>query len=105
LMERKVEHVLSRKGVVGLSLDGGDNERMLGELAVRRPTPVLPIWYEPAPVSSKKRRQRIYILGGRLLPAGSSMADVHRELQRVAAEFSQQMSKGEPLHHVDYVGH
>ncbi len=109
LMERQVEQMLARKGVVGLSLGGADNERLagqvLGDLATSHPAPVLPIWYEPAPVSAKNRRQRIYILGGRLLPAGSSLADVQREMQRVAAEFKQQMSRGEPLKHVDLAGH
>jgi hypothetical protein len=82
-----------------------DEEKMLGELATGQPAPILPIWYEPAPISDKKRRQRVYILGGRLLPAGSSRADVHREMRRVAEEFRQQMSSGEPLKHTDFVGH
>jgi len=105
VMEREVEHVLARKGVVGLAMSEADEEKMLGELAARQPTPILPIWYESAPVSSKKRRRRIYVLGGRLLPAGSSLADVHREMRRVAEEFRQQMNSGEPLHHVDFAGH
>ena len=67
--------------------------------------PVLPVWYEPAPVSDEKRRRRIYVLGGRLLAAGSSAAEVHRELRRVAEEFKQHMSSGEPLQHVEFAGH
>jgi hypothetical protein len=95
--------------VVGLSLGGEDGEerveRLLGELAARRPVPVLPVWHEPAPVSDKKRRQRVYVLGGRLLPAGSSLADVQRELQRVAGDFRERMNSGEPLEHVSFAGH
>jgi len=107
VLEKKVEDVLSRRGVVGLSLGAdGDamGERVLDDLAARRPVPVLPVWYERAPVSDKKRRQRIYILGGRLLPAGSTAAEVRRELQRVAEELERQTSSGEPLQHADLVG-
>ncbi len=109
VLERKAEEVLARKGVVGLSLGGTDGgamaERLLGELALRRPVPVLPVWYEPAPASEKNRRQRIYILGGRLLPAGSLAADVERELQRVSEEFRERMRSGEALPYVAFAGH
>jgi MFS family permease len=109
VLEKKVEAVLSRDGVVGLSLDAenGDGiaEEVLDLIAKGRSVPVLPVWYEPAPKSDRKRRQRIYILGGRLLPAGSSAAEVRRELLRVAEEFEQQTRSGESLHHVDFVGH
>jgi hypothetical protein len=56
-------------------------------------------------VSDEKRRQRIYILGGQLLPAGSTAADVHRELQRLAGEFREKMNNGESLEHVSFAGH
>jgi hypothetical protein len=87
VVKRKIEGMLARKGVVGLPLDDADGgrmvERVLDELAKSEPVPILPVWYEPS--SDTKRRQRIYIRGGRLLPAGSSLADVQRELRRVAA--------------------
>jgi hypothetical protein len=109
ILGRKVEGVLSRNGVVGLPLGdaGGDSmaERLLGDLAARRPVPVLPVWYAPAPAPSRKRRRRIYILGGRLLPAGSSAAEVSRELRRVAEEFQQEMDSGAPLKHAEIAGH
>jgi MFS family permease len=109
VLVRKFEEVLSRKGVVGLSLGGADGEargeRLLAELAARQPVPVLPVWYEPAPLSDARRRQRVYILGGRLLAAGSTAAEVHRELQRVAGEFREKMNSGEPLEHVTFAGH
>ncbi len=109
VLARKIESVLARKGVVGLSLGGVDGEarveHLLGELAARQPVPILPVWHEPAPVSDAKRRQRIYILGGRLLPAGSSLADVQRELLRVSGDFRQRMNSGEPLEHVSFAGH
>jgi MFS family permease len=108
-LEREIEAALSHKGVIGLSLNGPDSEdlveRILGALAAKQAAPVLPVWYEPAPVPDKKRRQRIYILGGRLLPPGSSVSDVRRELQRLAGEFKQRMSRGESLKQFDVVGH
>jgi hypothetical protein len=106
VIDRKIEDVLARQGVVGLSLDGDPMaEGLLDDLATKQPVPILPVWYEPAPVSDQKRRQRIYILGGRLLPSGSLEADVRREMQRLAEEFKQQMIGGEPLKHADFVGH
>jgi MFS family permease len=108
-MERDLQRVLSRKGVIALSLSdlNGDSlvEGLLDDLAKKHPVPVLPVWYEPAPVSDASRRQRIYVLGGRLLLARSSAADARREMQRVASEFKQEMSRGEPLKHVALAGH
>jgi hypothetical protein len=94
--------------VVGVSLgnkeDGGEIERLLDDLAERRAAPVLPVWYEPAPASARKRRRRIFVLGGRVLPAGISVEDVRHELRRVAEEFRQRTAGGEPLQHADDVG-
>ncbi len=99
LLQRKMECVLAQGGVVGLTLNGdGMTERLLGELA-----PVLPVWYEAAPPPEKTRRRRIYILAGRLLPAGSSIAEVQGELRRVAEEFKQQVTRGEELKHAEWV--
>jgi MFS family permease len=106
MLRRTIEQTLSRGGVAGLSLDdGGMAERLLDELAVKQPVPVLPVWYEPAPPPEKKRRRRIYILGGNLLPGGSSAAEVQGELQRVAEAFKEQMTRGQPLKHVEFAGH
>ncbi|MGH7170855.1 MAG: hypothetical protein ACRELG_11300, partial [Gemmataceae bacterium] len=106
MARRTLERTLARGGVAGLSLeDGGMAERLLGELAVKQPVPVLPVWYEPAPAPENNRRRRIYILGGRLLPAGTSAWDVQAELQRVAEAFQQQMARGEVLKHIEFRGH
>jgi MFS family permease len=100
LLRREIEHELSRGGVVALSQDGGwMTERLLGELAA----PVLPVWYEAAPQPEQKRRQRIYILAGRLLPAGSTRAEVESEWQRLAEEVKQRAARGGPLRHVEFL--
>jgi MFS family permease len=105
MLRQAIEQTLARGGVAGLSLDqSGRTERLLDELAVKQPVLVLPVWYEPAP-PPKKRRQRIYILAGSLLPAGSTAAQVQAELQRVAEAFQQQMTRGEALMHIEFVGH
>ncbi len=103
LLRRKIEHVLAHGSVVALTQDsGGMMERLLGELAV----PVLPVWYEPAPrPERRRRRQRIYILAGHLLPAGSTLAEVEREWQRLAAEMKQRAVHGGPLRHIEFVEH
>lgn len=99
LLQRKMEGVLSQGVVAGLTLEDDDmTERLLGKLA-----PVLPVWYEAAPAPEKARRRRIYILAGRLLPAGSSAAEVQGELRRVADKFKQQMTGGEALKHIKAV--
>jgi MFS family permease len=104
VLARKVEQALSRNGVVALSLEGGGTaERLLEDLASKGRAPVLAVWYEPAPRPERNRRQRVYILGGRLLPAGSSMADVENELQRLADELQQRAKSGGPLKHVEFV--
>ncbi|HTU20678.1 MAG TPA: MFS transporter [Gemmataceae bacterium] len=107
ILRQTIEQTLVRGGVAGLSLDdGGIAERLLGELAVKQPVPVLPVWYEPAPPPpDKNRRQRIYILGGRLFPAGSSPTEALRELQRVAEEFKLQMTRGEAIQHLEFMEH
>jgi MFS family permease len=109
LLERKVAGTLAHKGVVGLSLEDADGgrmvERLLDELAKKQAAPILPVWYASAPAPAAKRRQRIYIVGGRLLPVGSLLADVQRELRRVAADFQEQMSRGSPLNHTSFVEH
>jgi MFS family permease len=103
MLRRSVEQTLTRGGVAGVPLDdGGMAERLLGELAVKQPVAVLPVWYEPAPPPEKNRRRRIYILGGRLLPAGCSAAEVLGELQRLAEKFKQHMTRGEALPHVEF---
>jgi hypothetical protein len=108
LLERKVEDLLARKSVVGLTLvdsNGGRSvEALLDELAAKRPVPVLPVWHERSSMPEKKRRRRVYIVGGRLLPGGSAMADVQRELERIAGEFQEQMTRGAPISHLDLVG-
>jgi len=78
---------------------------MMGRLLDKLSAPVLPVWYELAPRPQRKRRQRIYILAGRLLPAGSTLAEVEREWQRLAAELKQRAARGGPLRHVDFVKH
>ncbi len=104
VLAQKVEQTLSHNGVVALCLDGGKlTERLLDDLAAKGTVPVLPVWYEPAPRPGHNRRQRIYILGGRLLPAGSTMAEVDRELQRLADELQQRAHRGGPLKHVEFV--
>ena len=106
MLRRTIEQTLARGGVAGVSLDdGGMAERLIGEMAVKQPVPVLPVWYEPAPPPENTRRQRIYILGGRLLPAGSSAVEVLGELQRIAEEFKQQMTRGEALKHMEFMEH
>lgn len=71
-------------------------ERLLSEWAA----PILPVWYETAPRPERRRRQRIYILAGRVLPAGSKMTDVESEWQRLAEEVKQRAARGGPLRHV-----
>ena len=108
-LEQKVEEVLASNGVVGLSLGGASEadvvERVLGTVGTKRAVPVLPVWYERAPLPDRKRRQRVYILGGRLLPPGSSIDDVRRELHRVAGEFKQRMLREDSLKQPDLVAH
>ncbi|HEY7314401.1 MAG TPA: MFS transporter [Gemmataceae bacterium] len=109
LLLRKIEDQFAHKGVVGVSLEDAQHdrigERLFAELSAKQPVPVLPVWYEMAPAPEKKRRRRrVYVLGGRLLPAGSSVADMQRELQRVAGEFKEQMTRGAPLRHIEFPG-
>jgi hypothetical protein len=109
LLERKIAGTLAHQGVAGLSLEDADGgrmvERLLDELAKKQAVPILPVWYESAPAPAAGRRQRIYIVGGRLLPAGSLLADVQQELRRVAADFQEQMSRGAPLNHTSFMEH
>jgi MFS family permease len=106
LLKRQIEQALSGGSVIGLSLEDTPLvESLLAELADKQPVPLLPVWYRPAPVPEKKRRQRIYILAGRLLTASSSLADVQQELQLVAGEFEEKVARGEALKHVTLVGH
>ncbi len=99
-LQKAVEQALSHGGVVALTQDGGwMTERLLGEVAV----PVLPVWYEAAPQPERKRRQRIYILAGSLLPAGSTMAELEREWQRLADEVKERASRGGSLRHVEFL--
>jgi MFS family permease len=99
------EDVLARGGVVGLSLDGEKAEGMLDRLAEGKTASVLPVWYEWAPSPEKKRRQRVYIVAGRLLPAGSSARAVLDELQQVSRHFKQQMAHGESISEMTYMEH
>lgn len=102
-LQRKIERALSHGRVVALALEGGRMmERFLADAAAKG-APVLPVWYEPAPQPEQKRRRRIYILGGRLLPAGSTMADVQREWLRLAEELQQRAARGGPLKHVEFM--
>ncbi len=101
-LQRKMEQALSHGCVVALTQDG---DGMMGRLLDKLSAPVLPVWYELAPRPQRKRRQRIYILAGRLLPAGSTLAEVEREWQRLAAELKQRATRGGPLRHVDFVKH
>jgi MFS family permease len=108
-LERQVEDVLASRSVVGLSLDGanGDElvERALSVAATKSSAAVLPVWYERAPLPDGKRRQRVYILGGTLLPPGSSIDDVRRELRRVADEFKLRMTHEDSRNSIDLVVH
>jgi MFS family permease len=106
MLLRKMEGALERGGVVAVSLDDSSMaERLLGELAKKQAAPVLPVWYEIAPRPERKRRQRIYILGGQLLRAGATMEEVERELRRLQTEFKELADRGEPLKHAEFVKH
>jgi len=101
-VKQKIQHALAHGRVVALSMEGGwIRERLLSELAA----PVLPVWYEAAPKPEGRRRQRIYILAGRVLPAGCSRADIEREWQRLAEEVTQRAVRGGPLRHVEFAEH
>lgn len=108
-LEQKAEDVLASRGVVGLSLHGATGdvlvERVLGTVATKSAAPVLPVWYERAPWREKKRRQRVYILAGTLLPPGSSIDDVRRELQRVAGEFKLRMMREDSPSSIHLIAH
>jgi MFS family permease len=86
---RSGEKALGRKEVVALPLgDAGANgsaERVLGELGAQ--APVVPVYYEVAPAPAKKRRQRVYVVGGPPLPAGASAEAVRAEIRRLGEEF------------------
>jgi MFS family permease len=100
LLRRKIEHALAHGSVVALAQDGGPTmERLLSELSA----PVLPVWHEPAPRPERRRRQRIYILAGHVLPAGSTMAEVEQEWHRLAEELKKQAVRGGPLKHLEFV--
>jgi MFS family permease len=95
---RKITDMLSRGGVAALSLNEKDRvESLINDLALQRAAPILPVWYELAPKSEQNRRQRVYIVAGRLLPADSSTIQVREEMLRLAETFKQQMIRGETL--------
>lgn len=102
ILRQKIEKVLEGGGVVALSVNSGQAaERLLGELSA----PVLPVWYEPAPRPEQGRRQRIYILAGNLLHAGSNMGEIEREWQRLAEGLQQRAARGGPLKHIEFAEH
>jgi len=100
LLRRKIEHVLARGGVVALTQD---DAKAMGHLLGELGAPVLPVWYERAPRPEGRRRQRIYILAGRLLPAGSTMAEVENEWQQLAEDLKLHAARGGPLRHIEFV--
>ncbi len=96
-LRREIERALSHDGVVALTQNGG---WMTARLLSESSAPILPVWYEAAPLPERRRRQRIYILAGRLLPGGSKMTEVESEWQRLAEEVKQRAARGGPLRHV-----
>jgi MFS family permease len=99
-LRRRIEHVLSCGGVVTLSQD---DAKTMGHLLSELAAPILPVWHESAPRPDGKRRRRIYILAGRLLPAGSTMTEVESEWQRLADDVKLRAARGGPLRHIEFV--
>jgi MFS family permease len=96
---RRAEKALGRNEVVALPFgDAGANgtaERVLEGLGAR--APVVPVYYEVAPAPAKKRRQRVYVVGGAPLPAGASAEAVRAEIRRLGEEFRKRKGRiGEP---------
>jgi MFS family permease len=88
----RADRLLRRKGVVGLSLGGEAGaraERLFETITAQRPVPVLPVYRDTAPAPSRRRRQRVYIVAGDLLPAGSTPEAVRLEFERLAADLRQ----------------
>jgi MFS family permease len=101
-LRAKANRLLDRQEVVGLPLGGPTGpavERLFQELTAHREVPVLPVYYEAAPQTHPRRRQRVFILAGDLLPAGSSLDAVRGELQRLAESLQQKMGQATPAAH------
>jgi MFS family permease len=85
----RAENVLQDSEVVGLSVTEGEagTERVLDWVAKQSGAPVLPVWHASAPSSQPDRRRRVYILAGRLLPAGTPAEEIRDHLHRLGDEF------------------
>jgi MFS family permease len=86
---RQALHWLDKGEVVALPLADGDPsaEALLDEIS--REAPVLPVWHATAPSSQPDRRRRVYVFGGRLLPAGTPADEVHSCLRQLGEEFKE----------------
>jgi MFS family permease len=78
--------VLARGEVVALA-SGAEADWLLGWLGREGPVAVLPVWYQPRPGGRRGGRPRVWVVAGKLLPAGTPPAAVWQELARVGAEF------------------
>jgi MFS family permease len=95
----KARTALEHGEVIGLSLAGPGAEqadRLLINLTASTNAPLLPVHYQASAVPADGP-QRVYILGGRALPPGSSAAQVRAELERVRDEFKGLQQSGVPL--------
>jgi MFS family permease len=81
--------VLGRGEVVGLPVVEGEPgaDLVLGGFAHQASAPVLPVWHAAVPSSLPGRRRRVYVLAGRLLPAGTSAEEMRKALQQLGDEF------------------
>jgi MFS family permease len=86
---QQAEALLAHGEVIGLSVGEGEAkaDALLDQLAREGRVPVLPVWYAVAPSSHPDRRSRVYVFGGKLLPAGTPAEEVHHHLEHLGDEF------------------
>jgi MFS family permease len=81
--------LLGRGEVVAVPVSDLDlgADLVLDAVAREGAVPVLPVWHTAAPSSLPGRRRRVYVLAGRLLPAGAGAEEVRQCLAELGEKF------------------
>jgi MFS family permease len=94
----RARRALDRAEVVGLTLGGScseDVEQLLAELLTHPQQPVVvPVHYG---TEGKARIQKVYVLAGPALPAGTDLETIRATLGQLREEFKELSQKGIPL--------
>ncbi|MFO0844643.1 MAG: MFS transporter [Gemmataceae bacterium] len=99
---RGARQVLSRGGVVEVSLDEADDVSLLRGLLTDAQAPVLPIHYLERCFAGRKD---VYVVAGSLLAPGAPIELVHEELHRLREDLDHRLATGAPLEKDPAEGH